>query len=120
MKNRLVMILIISNIIFILLWSGSSVTANRQRKLATDKAAQSMDLEDKNAKLEKEKSALALELKVVQGQFAEEKLSRESTKTELSQEQVTVKALKAELDRVTHLKETLEKDLKEALGAIKK
>jgi len=117
-KNRVIMILLILSIIFFLLWIEASVSVNRQRTLATNKAALTMELEEKNAKLEKEKSDALGELEKAKTLLSDEKTAHEATKKALSQEQVAEQALKSELESVTRLKETLEKDLKEALGNI--
>jgi len=119
-KNRIIAILAIIGIIFFLLWLAASSTASKQKANADSKAALSMELEEKNVKLEKEKAGLAEELKNAQAQSAEEKTSHEATKKTLSQEQVAEQALKVELERLTRLKEALEKDLKEALTGQKK
>lgn len=115
-KNRVIAILGILVIIFLLLFLGANGNLNRQKNYASERAARVMDLEDKAFKLEKEKSALSEELKNAQAQLNEEKSIHEATKKTLSQEQVAESALKVELERITRLKETLEKDLKEALG----
>lgn len=115
-KNRVIMILLILVVILFLLWIGSSSAVSRQRSLVVSKAALSMELEEKNAKLEKEKSALVGELKDVKSQLEEEIANLEITKKTLSQEQVAEQALKVELEKITRLKETLETDLKEALA----
>ena len=119
-KNRVIAILVILVIIFFLFWLGAASTASRQRSLATSKAALSMELEEKLVKLEKEKSALTEELKNIQGLLGEEKANHEAARKTLSQEQVAEQALKVELERITRLKEALEKDLKEALVGQKK
>lgn len=115
-KNRVIAILGILVVIFLLLFLGARGNLSRQRNFANERAARAMDLEDKIVQLEKEKSALSEELKKTQAQLAEEKDTHEAAKKTLSQEQVAESALKVELERVTRLKETLEKDLKEALG----
>ena len=115
-KNRVIAILGILVVIFLLLFLGARGNLSRQRNFANERAARAMDLEDKIVQLEKEKSALSEELKNTQAQLAEEKSAHEADKKTLSQEQVAESALKVELERVTRLKETLEKDLKEALG----
>lgn len=115
-KNRVIAILGILVVIFLLLFLGARGNLNRQKNYAGEKAARVMDLEDKIVQLEKEKFALSEELKNTQAQLGEEKEAHEADKKTLSQEQVAEQALKAELERVTRLKETLEKDLKEALG----
>lgn len=115
-KNRVIAILGILVVIFLLLFLGARGNLSRQRNFANERAARAMDLEDKIVQLEKEKSALSEELKNIQAQLAEEKGAHEAAKKTLSQEQVAESALKVELERVTRLKEALEKDLKEALG----
>lgn len=115
-RNRLIAILGISAVIFFLLFLGARGNLNRQRNYASEKAARVMDLEDKIVQLEKEKSGCAEDLKNTQAGLSEEKAAHEATKKTLSQEQVAEAALKAELERITRLKETLEKDLKDALG----
>ena len=119
-KNRIMMILVIVGLIFFLLWIGANTSLNKQRQLAVSKGALSMDLEEKNARLEKDKSSLTEELKNTQAQLAEEKKRREEVKLALSQEQIAAGVFKVELERLTKLKETLEEDLKEALEAKKK
>lgn len=115
-KNRVIAILGILVIIFLLLFLGANGNLSRQKNYASERAARVMDLEDKIVQVEKEKSALSEELKNVQTQLGEEKAAHEATKKTLSQEQVAESALKVELERITRLKETLEKDLKAALG----
>lgn len=119
-KNRIIAILAISGIIFFLLWLAASSTASKQKANASSKAALSMELEEKNVKLEKEKAGLADELKNAQAQLTEERAAHEAAKKALSQEQVAEQVLKVELERVMRLKDVLEKDLKEALVGQKK
>lgn len=109
-KGRVILILSILAAVFLVLWLGTGRDLSRQKKFATDKAALSMELEEKNAKLEKEKAALKEELRIVQAELAEEKSIHEATRKTLSQEQVAEQALKVELERVTRLNEALEKD----------
>ncbi|TAN61015.1 hypothetical protein EPN16_04075 [bacterium] len=115
-KNRVIAILGILVVIFLLLFLGAKGNLSRQRNFANERAARAFELEDKIVQLEKEKSAISEELKNIQAQLAEEKGAHDAAKKTLSQEQVAESALKVELERVTRLKETLEKDLKEALG----
>lgn len=119
-KNRIIAILTILGIIFFLLWLTASSTASKQKANASSKAALSMELEEKNVKLEKEKAGLADELKNAQAQLTEERAAHEAAKKALSQEQIAEQVLKVELERVMRLKDVLEKDLKEALAGQKK
>ncbi len=115
-KNRIMALLGISAVIFFLLFLGANGNLIRQKNNAAQKSARVMDLENEVVTLEKEKSRLSEDQKKSQAQLAEEQASHASTKEKLSQELVAEQALKVELERVTRLKETLEKDLKEALG----
>lgn len=114
MKNRVILILVIVAFVSLLLWINSISSISRQKTLATSKAALVYELEEKNVKLEKEKSALSEELRNSRVKLAEEIANHEVTKTILSQEQVAEQALKVELERVTRLKEDMDKDLKDA------
>ena len=118
-KGRVVMILSVVALIFFIFWLGTAKELSRQKRLAVDKAALSMELEEKNAKLEKEKADLSKELKDTQVQLTGEKAAHEITKKTLSQEQVAENALKIELERVTRLNEKLENSSKEVLDVKK-
>lgn len=120
MKNKVSMILSAAVIIFFLLWLNAVSGVSKQRTLANDKAVLSMELGEKNIKLEKQRSDLSEELKKAQAALAEEKAQHEETKKILSQEQVAEQALKVELERVTRLKEELEKDLKGSMAGEQK
>lgn len=115
-KGRVAVILSVVALIFLALWLGTLKELSNQKRLAVDNAALSMELEEKNAKLEKEKADLSKELKDTQAQLAGEKAEHEITKKTLSQEQVAENALKVELERVTRLNEKLKNDSKEALN----
>jgi len=118
-KGRVVMILSVVALIFFILWLGALKELSRQKRLAVDKAALSMELEEKNAKLEKEKADLSGELKSTQTQLVGEKAAHEITKKTLSQEQVAENALKVELERVTRVNEKLENNSQEVLDVKK-
>ena len=115
-KNITVIVTSVVAIIFFILWLQTISEVSKQRDIVTRKAAAFMDLEEKNAKLEKERFSLAGELEAAQSQLAQEKAQHAQTQKELSQEQVAEQALKVELERVTRLKEALEKDVKEVLA----
>ena len=118
-KGRVAMILSVVALIFFILWLGALKELSRQKRLAVDKAALSMELEEKNTKLEKEKADLSGELKSTQTQLAGEKAAHEITKKTLSQEQVAENALKVELERVTRVNEKLENNSQEVLDVKK-
>lgn len=117
--GKAVMIIAAVALVFFIFWLVALKELSRQKILAVNKAALSMELEEKNAKLEKEKADLSKELKDTQGQLTGEKAAHEITKKTLSQEQVAENALKIELERVTRLNEKLENGSKEALDVKK-
>ncbi len=116
-KNTAVIVISVVAIIFFILWFKTISEVRKYKNIADRKAAAYWDLEEKNAKLEKERFTVAEELKAAQAQLAQEKTQYEETKKVLSQEQVAEQALKVELERVTRLKEALESDLKGPLSA---
>lgn len=118
-KGKAVMILSVVGLIFFIFWLGALKELSYQKRLAVDKAALSMELEEKNAKLEKEKADLSGELKSTQTQLSGEKAAHEITKKTLSQEQVAENALKVELERVTRINEKLENNSQEVLDVKK-
>lgn len=115
-KNIVVIVLSAVALIFFLLWLKTISEVSKQKDIVTRKSAAFMDLEEKNAKLEKERFSLSEELKAAHAQLAQEKAEHSQTEKTLSQEQVAGQVLKVELERVTRLKESLEKDIKEVLA----
>jgi chromosome segregation ATPase len=115
-KNRIMALLGILAVIFFLLFLGARGSLTRHKNDAAAKSALVFDLENNVVTLGKEKSSLSEDLKRVQTQLAQEQAAHTATKEKLSQELVAQQALKVELERVTRLKETLEKDLKDAPG----
>ena len=80
-KGRVVMILSVVALIFFILWLGALVRIIPPKEACRDKAALSMELEEKNAKLEKEKADLSGGAKKVpQTQLSGEKAAHEITK----------------------------------------
>lgn len=115
LRNRIILILAIFNIIFFILTINSCNSAHRQ-KIARDKEmATRLDLEEKMGKFSQEKNSITEKLKAKEKEFEEEKSAHDTTKKALVQEQLINESLKEELQKVTKLKEALEEDLKEAL-----
>ena len=69
-----------------------------------------MELEEKYLRLEKERARLAQDLKEAGIRIEEEKSAQDLLKKTLSQELLAEAALKAELERLSVLKEGQEKD----------
>lgn len=115
LKDRLILILAISSIIFFMVMVGSCSNL-RRLKLARDKEmATRLDFEEKTNKLMQEKTVIEERLNKLNQELEKEKLASEATGKTLLQEQLVNQSLKEELEKITKLKETLEEDLKEAL-----
>ena len=84
-KNAIITGFGVIGIIFFLLWVNALGNVSKQRKLANSKASLIFELEEKNVKLEKERSRLAEEVKSIQAQLKDEKAQHEETKKTLSQ-----------------------------------
>ncbi len=115
LKGRLVLVLGILNVIFLLLWVTSCNDARNFKSARIKEMDTRLEAEQKSDALGKEKSALEEKVKKFQQELAEEKSTLESTKKTLTQEQLISNSLKAELEKISKLKEALEDDLKEAL-----
>ena len=114
-KGRLVLILGISNLIFILFWLGS---CNVERKVmaARDKEMNiRLEAEQKLDEFTKQKTGLDDKISKVEQELAQEKAELQANKKTLAQEQMISNSLKSELEKISRLKEALEEDLKEAL-----
>ena len=120
LKNRIILIL---SILTVILFIGliSSCNNTYRQKLARDKEMSSrLDMEEKMGKFSQEKSVIEEKLKASQKELDEEKAAHQATGKALMQEQLVNISLKDELVKVARHKETLEKDLKEALRDGKK
>lgn len=114
-KGRLVLILGITNLIFILFWLGS---CNIERKVmaARDKEMNiRLEAEQKLDEFTKQKTGLDDKISKVEQELAQEKAELQANKKTLAQEQMISNSLKSELEKISRLKEALEEDLKEAL-----
>ncbi|MCX5708409.1 MAG: hypothetical protein NTY14_05505 [Candidatus Omnitrophica bacterium] len=115
LKGRLILILGISNLIFVLLWV-SSCNNERKFKFAFNKEMDTrLESEKKVFEFDKIKAVLEEKVNKVQQELAQDKAALESNKKSLAQEQLISSSLKSELDKISRLKEALEEDLKEAL-----
>jgi hypothetical protein len=114
-KNRIILILTITTIIFFLGTVGSCSNAQRL-KVSRDKEMMTrLDLEEKMNKFTQEKQTQETQVNTLSEELEEERIAHETTKKALLQEQLVNKSLKEELEKLSKLNETLEEDLKEAL-----
>lgn len=116
--NRVTVVLGILVVVVFSLWLGSRRELSRQKNIINVKSALNMELEEKYLRLEKERAQLSQNLKEANSRIEEEKSAQELLKKTLSQELLAEAALKAELERLSLLKEGQEKDpLNEAAAA---
>ena len=109
-RNRVVVALGVLVVVVFSLWLGSRTELSRQKNTINVKSALNMELEEKYLRLEKERAQLSQNLKEANIRIEEEKSAQELLKKTLSQELLAEAALKAELERLTLLKESQEKD----------
>ncbi len=119
MKNRIILILAISNAIFFISTLSSCSSAIRQKTGRDKEMISRLDLEEKMNKFSQEKAALQEGLKVKEDELEKEKASLEAIKKALVQEQLINQSLKEEIQKISKLKDALEDDLKEALTTAK-
>jgi septal ring factor EnvC (AmiA/AmiB activator) len=115
LRGRLVLVLGILSVIFLLLWVASCNDV-RKFKVARDKEMNiRLESEQKLDEFTKQKTGLEDKINKVQQELAQEKAELQTTKKTLIQEQLISNSLKAELEKISRLKEALEEDLKDAL-----
>ena len=109
-RNQVVVALGVLVVVVFSLWLGSRTELSRQKNTINVKSALNMELDEKCLRLEKERAQLSQNLKEANIRIEEEKSAQELLKKTLSQELLAEAALKAELERLTLLKESQEKD----------
>lgn len=117
-RNQVVVALGVLVVVVFSLWLGSRTELSRQKNTINVKSALNMEWEEKYLRLEKEKARLSQDLKEANSRIEEEKSAQELLKKTLSQELLAEAALKAELDRLTALKEGRENDLPNETAAV--
>lgn len=114
-KNRIILILTILVLILFIATINAGLNARRINKELVSQKEMRFELEKKGDLLLKEKTALEKEKKSLSSQLEKDKEEFEEIKKDLQAEKLMTKVLKAELEKITKLKEKLEEDLKEAL-----
>ena len=117
LKNRIILILAVANIILFLGSLGSCNHASRQKAVRQRETITRFNLQEQMDKLMKEKAALESRLKLASQGLEEEKTAHELDKKTLQEKQIVIGVLEAEIERLGKLKDHLENDLKEALTA---
>lgn len=121
-KNRLILILAILNVIFFVGMVSSCGSALRQKAGYDKEMAKRLEAEEKMGNFSQEMINMEDELVTKAKELEEEKAAYQSAKKALVQQQLVNESLKEEVQKVTKLKDALEEDLKEALveGGVKK
>ena len=107
-QNKVLLAAIILAVVCLILAISSGIAASKNKIALQKEMAFRMETEEKLAGVNSKSTTLESELKASQEQLTQ-------TKTALDQEKLSGEALKTELEKLTRLKEQLEKDLKEAL-----
>lgn len=110
LKDRVLIASIVLAAVCLVLAISSGIAANRNKTGVQKEMALRIETEEKLNNVSSRVTGIEAELKKTQDELSK-------AKTELSQEQLNNQAFKTELEKVTRLKEQLEKDLKEALFA---
>jgi serine phosphatase RsbU (regulator of sigma subunit) len=114
-KNRLVLILIVSNVLFMIAAFGSCKSAGDFKRAKQKEAELKFASEEKLNEISRASSVFEERVKQLTAELAQEKAGLEAAKKALVQEQLINQGLKSELDKLIKLKDALEQDLKEAL-----
>lgn len=107
-QNKVLLAAIILAVVCLVLAISSGIAASKNKLSLQREMALRLEVEEKLAGISSKSTTLESDLKASQDQLMR-------TKTALEQEKLSNEALKTELDKLTKLKEQLEKDLKEAL-----
>src|SRR4030042_3618486 len=119
LRNRLILISAILNVLLLLIAVGSCGNALQQKKLKENEIRDRLTIEEKMGKYDQERGSFEETLKNTEEALQEEKADAEATKKALMQEQLVNQSLKNELEKVSKLKAALEEDLKDALMGAK-
>ncbi|MFZ5800199.1 MAG: hypothetical protein ACOY3D_02330 [Candidatus Omnitrophota bacterium] len=107
-QNKVLLAAIILAVVCLVLAISSGIAASKNKLALQREMALRLEVEEKLAGISSKSTTLESDLKSSQEQLMQ-------TKTALEQERLSNEALRTELDKLTKLKEQLEKDLKEAL-----
>ncbi len=115
LKDKALIVLAVLTVIFCFGMISSCSNTSRQKSAWRTEMSKRLDLEERMTKFSQEKSGLEEKAKAKVKELEVEQTANQATKKALLQEQLINMSLKEELQKVTKLKEALEKDLKDAL-----
>lgn len=99
LKNRLIVVLFLTTVIFFLGTIGSCNNIRRSRGAYQREMATRLDLEERVSKFTQEKETVEFKINKLSKDLEEEKASHQATKNALLQEQALNKSLKEELGK---------------------
>ena len=117
LKNRVVVILGVCNIIFLLVAVNSCLQTRRYNDVKRNEEIRRFDAEQELNKITLAKTAVENKLQETEAALSQGAALLETTQKSLLQEQLINKSLKAELDKLRKLNSALEQDLKNTLGS---
>lgn len=120
LKDKALIVLAGTTLVLCFGMLSSCSSSSRQKSAWRSEMSKRLDLEERMTKFSQEKSGLEEKAKAKAKELEVEQAANQTTKKALLQEQLINMSLKEELQKVTKLKEALEKDLKNALVTGKK
>lgn len=115
LKNKLVVVLGICNIVFLLVAVQSCVQGRKYLAVKHGEEIKRYDAEKSLNDVKQEKDALEAALRKAEESFAGERAVFDAAQKTLLQEQLINQSLKAEIDKLRKLNSALENDLKNAV-----
>jgi hypothetical protein len=114
-KNRIVIVLGILNVIFLLIAVNSCTQGKKYLDVKRREEIKRYDAEQELNKIAGDKQAIESKMQKAEAALAQASADAETAQKALLQEQLINKSLKAEIEKVSKLKDALEQDLKNAL-----
>ena len=115
LRNRVILVLLILNIIFIVATLSLSSKLNNKKDQHLKELQTRIEIEEKMYNMQREKKDWDKIKKSLEDELAQKESAYNTVNEDFLESQEEIKNLREELDKVIKLKETLEEDLKEAL-----
>ena len=117
LKNRIVIVLGVLNVIFLLIAVNSCSQSKKCIDVKRKEEIMRYDAERELNRVSSDKAAFEEKMLKAEAALAQASGAAESAQNALTQEQLVNKSLKAEIAKLSRLKDALEQDLKNALGS---
>jgi hypothetical protein len=115
LKNRIVIVLGILNVIFLLIAVNSCSQSRKCIDVKRREEIKRYDAERELNKVSNDKLAVEEKLQQAETSLSQVSVTAETAQKSLLQEQMINKSLKSEIEKISRLKDALEQDLKNAL-----